>query len=548
MRLLMSFVFALFATVVMGQSTVYLRADSVRVRKEGGNSTLIIENATRDSTNGVLLNYGLGRTRFQRIRAISASQFVVGGDTVTITGATGVRLNEILAANGTNSIDNGEYAQTWTFNSLGNTSSASALKISSNNTTPGIGWNPKLFSIEKTGNISEFGALYGQSISMNATGSTGSAMYGLSVSLQGQVATKTAIGAYISGTGTAISAGTDSGFAIRGSTGTVAGTAAWFTNSVGGRALETAGGTIRFAGLGSSGAKFVKANALGVLYVSDTTSGGGGPIPINDLLAATGTNNIDNGNYKQTWTWNSLANGAALEISSSSTASDDNKLIYLYTTGANASSSKNTYGIYSVTGNTGSFSFNYGGYFKGVSGTFNYGLYAEGSTNGVQALATGGGGTGVSSTANGTSGSNKAIYGGATGSGADENVGLYGEATNGTVNYGVYIDQGISRFDEAINLGFTNKTATFTANAAGNVYLCDATSGAITVNLPAASGGGMQGRTYIIKKTDASGNAVTIDGNVSELIDGAATYPLNTQFKYVKIICDGSNWHVIGNN
>lgn len=75
--------------IAYGQSTVYLRADSVKVMKQNGNANLQILNATRDSVNGVLINIGNGVTEFQRIRAINDSQFVVGTDTITIAGATG---------------------------------------------------------------------------------------------------------------------------------------------------------------------------------------------------------------------------------------------------------------------------------------------------------------------------------------------------------------------------------------------------------------------------------------------------------------------------
>lgn len=50
--------------VAYGQSTGYLRYDTVRIQKVGGNSTLIIENATKGVTGGVLTNMGGGRTAF----------------------------------------------------------------------------------------------------------------------------------------------------------------------------------------------------------------------------------------------------------------------------------------------------------------------------------------------------------------------------------------------------------------------------------------------------------------------------------------------------
>jgi hypothetical protein len=68
----------------------------------------------------------------------------------------------------------------------------------------------------------------------------------------------------------------------------------------------------------------------------------------------------------------------------------------------------------------------------------------------------------------------------------------------------------------------------------------DATGGARTVNLPAASGN--SGLFYTIIKSDSSANAVTIDGNSSETINGATTFVLTAQYQSVVIWCDGSNW------
>ena len=43
-------------------------------------------------------------------------------------------------------------------------------------------------------------------------------------------------------------------------------------------------------------------------------------VPINTILSATGTNTINNANYKQTWQWNSVTNGGGLLIESNSTS------------------------------------------------------------------------------------------------------------------------------------------------------------------------------------------------------------------------------------
>lgn len=86
-------------------------------------------------------------------------------------------------------------------------------------------------------------------------------------------------------------------------------------------------------------------------------------------------------------------------------------------------------------------------------------------------------------------------------------------------------------------------TADATLTASQTVILCDASTGAITVTLPAASANG--GRRYFIKKIDSSAAAVTIDGNASETIDGDLTVVVRLRYRTVLIVCDGSNWHIL---
>jgi len=92
-------------------------------------------------------------------------------------------------------------------------------------------------------------------------------------------------------------------------------------------------------------------------------------------------------------------------------------------------------------------------------------------------------------------------------------------------------------------LGIRTITATASALASDYTILCDATSGAITVNLPAAATA--TGRVLNIKKIDASGNAVTIDPSGAELIDGAATLGTALQWDNYAIQCNGTAWYVI---
>ena len=93
-----------------------------------------------------------------------------------------------------------------------------------------------------------------------------------------------------------------------------------------------------------------------------------------------------------------------------------------------------------------------------------------------------------------------------------------------------------------------SKTANYTVTESDRdkVILVDATSGAVTITLLAAATAG-DGFRVVIKKIDSSGNAVTIDGNLSETIDGNTTSTLATQYDSDNLICNGSNWYAFLN-
>ena len=86
-------------------------------------------------------------------------------------------------------------------------------------------------------------------------------------------------------------------------------------------------------------------------------------------------------------------------------------------------------------------------------------------------------------------------------------------------------------------------TATGSVNSTDYLILADATGGAITVNLPAVASSA--GRGLVVKKTDARGNAVTLDGSGAETIDGAATQAIAAQYDALMVVCDGSAWWIV---
>jgi hypothetical protein len=88
-----------------------------------------------------------------------------------------------------------------------------------------------------------------------------------------------------------------------------------------------------------------------------------------------------------------------------------------------------------------------------------------------------------------------------------------------------------------------SKTTAYTAAIGDDIVLCDATGAAFTVTLPAAATS--SGMVVAVKKIDASANAITIDANASETIDGVTTKQLVSQWQSLTIACDGSAWFCV---
>lgn len=87
----------------------------------------------------------------------------------------------------------------------------------------------------------------------------------------------------------------------------------------------------------------------------------------------------------------------------------------------------------------------------------------------------------------------------------------------------------------------TSADSPYTLTTSDRTIRVDASSGAVTINLPAA----VTGREYLIIKTDSSANAVTIDANSTETINGALTQTLTAQYDAVVLQgVSGTGWEV----
>jgi len=104
--------------------------------------------------------------------------------------------------------------------------------------------------------------------------------------------------------------------------------------------------------------------------------------------------------------------------------------------------------------------------------------------------------------------------------------------------------------DSTTGITYRAKTRTVTASTtllknADHTILADATSGAITITLPAA-GTNTATQILVVQKTDSSANAVILDGSGSETIDGTTTIRLTQPNQTVVIQAGFSSWHILG--
>jgi hypothetical protein len=83
------------------------------------------------------------------------------------------------------------------------------------------------------------------------------------------------------------------------------------------------------------------------------------------------------------------------------------------------------------------------------------------------------------------------------------------------------------------------------ASDAGSGYLCNTSSGSITINLPSAASVG-SGKGFAFKKTNAA-NTVTIDPSGAQTIDGVSVFVLSAQYEMVYLVSDGANWDLVSN-
>lgn len=74
-----------------------------------------------------------------------------------------------------------------------------------------------------------------------------------------------------------------------------------------------------------------------------------------------------------------------------------------------------------------------------------------------------------------------------------------------------------------------------------DMVLVDTSGGAVTITLPPAADA--VNKVYTIKNADTGANAVTVDGDGSETIDGSTTAVLGA-LDSITIVSDGTEWWI----
>jgi hypothetical protein len=173
--------------------------------------------------------------------------------------------------------------------------------------------------------------------------------------------------------------------------------------------------------------------------------------------AATGTNNLNNGNYTQTWSWNSLTSGVGLYLNYGENTSGNGQILFeVNSTGANSTSGVTTYAAEVVNGHSGTTSTNYALYGEANAGTANnYGVLGQvGNGSGTPNA----GDTGVWGDAYGTTGATYGVKG--TNASA---TGVGGYFTNSNGGYALVTGSG--------NVGIATSTPNTTLQVNGGLQI-----------------------------------------------------------------------------
>lgn len=113
------------------------------------------------------------------------------------------------------------------------------------------------------------------------------------------------------------------------------------------------------------------------------------------------------------------------------------------------------------------------------------------------------------------------------------------DASNDPITNPLEIQGAITATGVIENINTTAKTANYTIVATDDNVLCDTSSSAFTITLPASP---ENGRVYAVI-LETGGNTLTISGN-GKNINGSSTLALTTQGDAAQLVYNGTQWNI----
>lgn len=253
-----------------------------------------------------------------------------------------------------------------------------------------------------------------------------------------------------------------------------------------------------------------------------------------------------------------LTSGTGVSLLSSGTAGVTGQTLFGVTlSGANAAPGQVTYAGKVTNAHTGGGT-NVALQLSATGGTNNYGLVVASGRVGIgttdpavtlDVFLGSSGSTGATARFGSSDGNFDLFVAGAspetvtTGSPGDLSV----DVTGGALYFkrsGVASATGWRALGFAASFPYGAKTANYTVAAEDYYLTADATGGSFTITLPLAATVGA-GKAVAVKRLDGTGNTVAIARSGADTIDGAASLPVNVQYRAYTLISDGvSAWNV----
>lgn len=105
------------------------------------------------------------------------------------------------------------------------------------------------------------------------------------------------------------------------------------------------------------------------------------------------------------------------------------------------------------------------------------------------------------------------------------------------------VASGLPAWGNAMNFATSTQTTSYTVSSSDTVVFADATSGNVTITLPAASG--VAGYRFYVKRIDNAAHTVTIARSSSDTIDGMTSFTLDLQYTAFGVVSNGSAWYIL---